>query len=154
MPVGERAAALAGHRTWWRLGVATRDLQRQPLAKPVASPEPFIVGRAHGRLEIAPKVHRVLSAHVGIERLLVREDLDELKVVRGRRPAQHRERLDPGIAGAVTHEFVEHRASLVDERGDDIEVRDHEDLTSLGVATAGSHAPLEQIAVPFIERRL
>ena len=131
----------------------------QPLAKPVASPvdeliEPFIVGRADGRLEIAPKVHRVLSAHVGIERLLVREDLDELKVVRGRRPAQHRERLDPGIAGAVTHEFVEHRASLVDERGDDIEVRDHEDLTSLGVATAGSHAPLEQIAVPFIERRL
>src|SRR3989442_6423721 len=60
-------------------------MKRQPLVRPVTSPvdeliEPFIVRRTDGRLEIAPKVHRVLSAHVGIERLLVREDLDELKV--------------------------------------------------------------------------
>src|SRR5215510_16317721 len=129
------------------------------VSKTIVSPidkliEPFIVGRADGRLEIAAKVHRVLSAHMGIERLLVREDLDELKVVRGRRPAQHREGLDPGVAGAVTHEFVEHRASLVDECGDNVEVREHEDLTSLGVTTARSHASLKQIAVPFIERCL
>ena len=38
--------------------------------------------------------------------------------------------------------------------GDDIQVRDRENLTGLRVATARIHGPLEQIALPFIERRL
>jgi hypothetical protein len=49
--------------------------------------EPLIVGRADERLEIVPEIHRVLSAHMVVECLPVCEDLDELKVVRGRRLA-------------------------------------------------------------------
>ena len=60
------------------------------------------------------EIQRVLSAHVGVECLPVCEDLDELKVVRGRRLAEQGERLDPGIAGAVAHECIEHRKGLVD----------------------------------------
>ena len=41
--------------------------------------EPLIVGRADERLEIVPEIHRVLSAHVGVECLPVCEDLDEVK---------------------------------------------------------------------------
>ena len=92
----------------------------------------------------------MLNAHVGIECLLVRKDLDEVKVVRGRRLAEQGERLDPGIAGTVIHECIEHRTGLVDELGIDIHVRDHEDLTGFRVARARIHGPLEQIAVPFV----
>ena len=116
--------------------------------------EPLIVGRADERLEIVPEIQRVLSAHMGVECLPVCEDLDELKVVRGRRLAEQGERLDPGIAGAVAHECIEHRKGLADELGIDIDVRDHKDLTGHGVATARIHGPLKQIAVPFIEQRL
>ena len=92
----------------------------------------------------------MLNAHVGIECLLVRKDLDEVKVVRGRRLAEQGERLDPGIAGTVIHECIEHRTGLVDELGIDIHVRDHEDLTGFRVARARIHGPIEQIAVPFM----
>lgn len=46
--------------------------------------EPLIIGRADKRLYGGPEINRVLLAYVGIECLDVCEDLDEMKVVRGR----------------------------------------------------------------------
>jgi hypothetical protein len=42
---------------------------------------------------------------------------------------------------------------LIDERRDDVQMRDHEDLTRLGMAVAGRHATLEQTTIAFVERR-
>src|SRR5258705_7059163 len=112
--------------------------------------EPLIVRRADKRQDGGPEIHRMLRAYVGVECLQVCEDLNELKVVRGRRLAEQGERLDPRIAEAVVHECLKQRLGLANELWVDVHVRDHEDLTGLRVTTARIHSPGEQIAVPFI----
>ena len=77
----------------------------------------LVVRRTDERLDVCPEGDGVRGADVGVEGAQGLEDLDELKVIRGGRPANHLEHLDRSIGATGRHEIDQHGLGLIGEGG-------------------------------------
>src|SRR5215472_4202260 len=88
----------------------------------------LVVGCADKGLERIPKLHRVLSTDMQIERPSGLEALDQLEMVGYVVPRDQQKLPHPRVVGAVRHELQNQRPRLIQEHRNDIDMGNDLDL--------------------------